>query len=62
LRPAAAFLLVVLSAVANSAARCLLLPVFVAFLRVIEVASAAAVAWQPSGASPEARERAAGSR
>jgi hypothetical protein len=61
LRPAAAFLLVVLSAVANSAARCLLLPVFVAFfgLRVIELASAAAVAWQPSGADPEARERAA---
>jgi hypothetical protein len=41
-----------------------LLPVFTAFfgLRVIEVASAAAVAWQFSGADPEARGRAAWSR
>ena len=38
-----------------------LLPVFTAFfrLRVIEVASAAAVAWQFSGADREARGRAA---
>lgn len=41
-----------------------LLPVFTAFfgLRVIKVASAAAVAWQFSGADPEARGRAACSR
>jgi hypothetical protein len=41
-----------------------LLPVFTAFfgLRVIEVASAAAVAWQFSGADREARGRAACSR